>query len=126
MSHPNRNTGPSGDFGMSEPERHGALTLIRLNGRLDGKAAQALQTNCEELRNQGLKHLALDLSQVTFLASSGLGVFLAQTEEFKEGGGSLHLVAVSSVVAAVINLLNVDRFLSMSSTIEELETSIST
>jgi anti-anti-sigma factor len=111
---------------MSEPERHGALTLIRLNGRLDGKAAQALQTNCEELRNQGFRHLALDLSLVTFLASSGLGVFLAQTEEFKEGGGSLHLVAVSSVVAAVINLLNVDRFLSMASSVEELETTIST
>ncbi len=126
MSHPSRNPGASGDFRMSEPEAHGALTLIRLNGRLDGKAAQALQTNCEELRHQGFKHLALDLSQVTFLASSGLGVFLAQTEEFKEGGGSLHLVAVSSVVAAVINLLNVDRFLSMSSSIEELETSIST
>ena len=55
-----------------------------------------------------------------------LGVFLAQTEEFKEGGGGLHLVAVSTVVAAVINLLNVDRFLSMGSSIEELETTIST
>ena len=114
------------DFRMSEPERHGAITLIRLSGRLDGKAAQALQTNCEERRNQGHRHLALELSQVTFLASSGLGVFLAQTEEFKEGGGSLHLVAVSSVVAAVINLLNVDRFLSMASRVEELANSIST
>jgi len=125
MSHSPGNP-PTRDFQMSEPERHEALTLIRLSGRLDGKAAHALQTNCEELRNQGHRHLALDLSQVTFLASSGLGVFLAQTEEFKEGGGSLHLVDVSSVVAAVINLLNVDRFLSMASRVEELATSIST
>lgn len=126
MSRSSNRTGPSGDFRMLDPERHGALTLIRLSGRLDGKAAQALQTNCEELRNQGFKHLALDLSEVTFLASSGLGVFLAQTEEFKESHGSLHLVAVSSVVAAVINLLNVDRFLSMANNVDELATSIST
>ena len=125
MSHSPSNP-PASDFRMSEPERHEALTLIKLSGRLDGRAAQSLQTNCEELRNQGNKHLALDLSLVTFLASSGLGVFLAQTEEFKEGGGSLHLVAASSVVAAVINLLNVDRFLSMASRVEELATSIST
>jgi anti-sigma B factor antagonist len=113
------------DFEMSEPQQHGRILLLELSGRLDGRAAQLLQQRCSEIRHQGFEHLALDLSKVTFLASSGLGVFLAETEEFAEAGGSLHLVAMSSVVAAVIKLLNVDRFLSSVSTLEELKSSMS-
>jgi anti-sigma B factor antagonist len=110
---------------MEGPETHGPVMLLRLAGRVDGKAAQELQQRCAEIRNQGFVLVALDLSAVTFLASSGLGVFLAETEAFKEVGGSLHLVAVSAVVASVIKLLNVDRFLSMVPSVDALLASIS-
>jgi anti-sigma B factor antagonist len=113
------------DFKMSEPQQHGPILLLELSGRLDGRAAQALQQRCSEIRNQGFQRLALDLSRITFLASSGLGVFLAETEEFAEAGGGLSLVDPSTVVSAVMKLLNVDRFLSIVSSIEELKSSIS-
>ena len=113
------------DFAISDPQQHGPVTLLVLSGRLDGKAAQQVQQRCSEVRNLGYSHIALDLAQITFLASSGLGVFLAETEACKETGGSLYLVAVSPVVAAVIKLLNVDRFLTMVPTVEALLGSIS-
>jgi anti-sigma B factor antagonist len=114
----------SGDFRLSELQRRDALVVLRLSGRLDGRAAQLVQRRCDEIRQQGHQNLALELSQVTFLASSGLGVFLAETEEFKEVGGSLHLVAISSVVFSVVNLLNVGRFLSIIPTVQELEATL--
>jgi len=110
----------AGDFKMSDGKRRGSLMLLELSGRLDGRAAQLVQQRCAELRAQGMHVLGLDLSQVTFLASSGLGVFLAETEEFKEAKGSLHLIAVSSVVSSVVNLLNVGRFLSLVPSVDDL------
>lgn len=110
----------AGDFKMSDGKRRGSLMLLELSGRLDGRAAQLVQQRCSDLRTQGVQHLALDLSKVTFLASSGLGVFLAETEEFKEAKGGLHLVAVSSVVSSVVNLLNVGRFLSLVPSADDL------
>lgn len=115
-----------GDFRMSETKRHGSLVIVHLAGRLDGRAAQQVQRRCDEMRHQGIRHLALELGQVTFLASSGLGVFLAETEEFKEAGGSLHLVSISSVVSSVVNLLNVGRFLSIAPSMEELRSTLET
>jgi stage II sporulation protein AA (anti-sigma F factor antagonist) len=111
---------------MSEVQWQDSLVLLRLSGRLDGRAAQQVQRKCDEVRKQGIRSLALELGQVTFLASSGLGVFLAETEEFKEIGGSLHLVGISGVVASVVNLLNVGRFLSIVATEEELPEAMQT
>ncbi len=113
-----------GEFVISDPQQNGPVTLLVLSGRLDGKAAQQLQQRCSEIRNLGYAHLALELSEVTFLASSGLGVFLAETEACKEAGGALHLVAVSPVVASVIKLLNVDRFLNMVPSVDAVLASI--
>lgn len=115
-----------GEFRLSAIQRRDALVILHLSGRLDGRAAQLVQRRCDEIRKQGHRHLALELGQVTFLASSGLGVFLAETEEFKEAGGSLHLVGISSVVSSVVNLLNVGRFLSIVQTLEELDTASET
>ena len=116
----------SGDFLMSEIQRQDSLVVLRLSGRLDGRAAQLVQRKCDEVRKRGIRHLALELGKITFLASSGLGVFLAETEEFKEVGGSLHLVGISSVVASVVSLLNVGRFLSIVRKLEELPTAMET
>ena len=109
---------------MSEAQRRRNLVVLELGGRLDGRAAQRLQQRCAEIRGQGHLHLALELGAITFLASSGLGVFLAETEEFKEAGGSLHLVGPSSVVASVVGLLNVGRFLSILPSLEDLVSSM--
>ena len=111
---------PSSDAKALKPESHGHFKVLRLTGRLDAAAAQGVQKQCSALRNEGASNLALELSQVTFVSSSGLGVFLALTEEFKEAEGSFHLVAPSSTVAAVIKLLNLDRFLSIAPSIDHL------
>ena len=113
------------DFSIAELQQRGPVKLLALHGRLDGRAAQLLQQRCTQMRGPGFEHVALDLSQVTFLASSGLGVFLAETEARQEAGGSLYLVAPSQVVATVIRLLNVDRFLTMVPSLDVVLSSIS-
>lgn len=102
----------SDDFQItSVPARQGVVVL-RLSGRLDTRMASQLLHRCTHVRDGG-QHLVLNLSEVTFIASSGIGALLALTEQFREGQTHVRFAALSSAVASVIQLLNLDQFLSI-------------
>ena len=109
----------SHEFALSQLETDGRLARLRVLGRLDAVAATELRKHCTELRQQGHRQLALDLSDVTFVASSGLGALLALTEEFGEAGGCLYLAPVSQAVASVVRLLNLEQFLAIYESMED-------
>ena len=58
-------------------------------------------------------HLVLNLSAVTFLSSSGVGVLLVMAEKARGDGGSLRLASPSAAVRAPLELLNLHRFLTI-------------
>ena len=99
------------EFGITEIPGHEPIALIRVTGRLDLKNAKDLMEHCRRLKTTGRQSLVLNLSDVTFIASSGIGTLLALTEEFRENGGNLKLVALSNAVQSVVNLLNLEQFL---------------
>ena len=103
-------------FTISDVERRGDVAVVRVAGRLEIKSAQELLDKCREIRQAGARTLVLNLSDITFVASSGVGTLLALTEEFKEGGGGLRLVAMSQAVETVVNLLNLAQFLLIDAT----------
>jgi anti-anti-sigma factor len=107
----------SDDFQItSVPVRQG-VAVLRLSGRLDTRMASQLLHRCTEVRDSG-HHLVLNLSDVSFIASSGIGALLALTEQFRESETRVRFAALSSAVASVIELLNLDQFLSIDSTEE--------
>jgi len=91
------------------PSRDG-ITSIRVAGRLDSTGAPLLAQRCAAVAAAG-SDLVLELSGVTFIASSGVGALLATAERFRESGRTLALAALPPPVDAVIRLLNLDRFL---------------
>jgi anti-sigma B factor antagonist len=101
------------DFGITDVAGHDPIAVVRVAGRLDIKNAKDLMEHCQKLRSGGQGSLVLNLSDVTFVASSGIGTLLALTEEFKEGGGKLQLVALPEAVQSVVNLLNLAQFLNI-------------
>ena len=103
----------SREIKVSEVESRGQAALIRVEGRLDAKNAQELSRRCREIRESGHTQLVINLSRVTFVASSGIGSLLALTEEFKEAGGCIHLVELSQAVESVVGLLNLTEYLSI-------------
>ena len=93
------------------------IGLLRLRGTLDAKSAPALMERCARLRAEG-QDLVLNLAEVTFIASSGIGALLALVEECRQTGTRVRLASLSVAVASVVRLLNLDQFL----TIDETET----
>lgn len=91
------------------------LTVLRVRGMLDARSAPVLSEHCALVRERN-QNLVLNLSRVTFVASSGIGALLALVEEFANTRCSVRLAAVSPPVEAVVKLLNLGEFLRIDAT----------
>jgi len=108
------------EFTLELGETRGSAQLLRVSGRLDARSAQELLDTCRKAREGGCQRVLANLSGVTFVASSGVGTLLALTEEFRESGGGIHLIAPSEPVSSVVGLLNLAQFLNISGTEAEV------
>ena len=103
------------DFEISNGPVRGKVALLRVSGRLDTFSASRLLQRCAAVRNGG-QDLVLNLSAVSFIASSGIGALLALAEDFREAEACVRFAALSPAVESVIKLLNLDQFLSIDAT----------
>jgi anti-anti-sigma factor len=100
------------DFQITNLAVREGVVLLRITGRIDTHNASQLLRQCVTAHQAG-SHVVLNLSQVTFIASSGIGALLALTEQFRQGPTRIRFTALSSAVSSVIELLNLDQFLAI-------------
>lgn len=93
-----------------EEVRHGEVGVFRLAGEFDlhsvGLFKERVDSYLDEVRTPGL---LVDLSQVGFMDSSGLGALLARYRKVRAKGGRMVLVSPQSAVEKVIVLGGVNR-----------------
>jgi anti-sigma B factor antagonist len=106
------------EFEIVEGTRRGRTSLLRVRGRLDARSAPLLLQAGSSVRSRG-ENLILDLSGVTFMASSGLGSLLSLGEEFRQAGSRVRIASPSSAVDSVIRLLNLHEFLAIDASEED-------
>jgi anti-sigma B factor antagonist len=94
----------------------GQVTVLRVGGRLDARTTPQLLAGCSKARKPG-GQVVLNLAEVSFVSSSGVGALLAIAEEARLSGGGLRISPPSTAVRSAIELLNLDQFL----TIDESE-----
>jgi len=102
----------SDDLVISNVGNGGRTAILRLKGRLDVKTSPVLLQKAAEVQANG-QNLVLNLSEVSFIGSSGIGALLVLVEQFQEQAGVVRLASPSPSVASVIKLLNLDRFLAV-------------
>jgi len=110
-------------FDITSVESPGGTTVLRVSGQLDSKSAPVLLSRSGMIRN-GSQSLVVNLAAVSFIASSGVGALLALVEQFRESGGKVRFVALSSAVDSVIRLLNLDQFLTIDQTESDAVTAL--
>ncbi|WP_003542572.1 anti-sigma F factor antagonist [Desulfotomaculum nigrificans] len=79
--------------------------LVRLGGELDLGVADELRLALDKLLHEKkAKHLILNLSRVTFIDSSGLGVILGRYKRLVQQGGQIILVGAQPPVKRILEL----------------------
>lgn len=73
-----------------QPGRAGGAPIINVKGEVDVATSPALRERLQAVRGPGVQ--VLDLHEVTFLDSTGLGVLVGALKRSRETGGSLRLV----------------------------------
>ena len=107
-------------FRIEGPVESGRFAVLRVWGHLNAATAAELLDRARLLRDQS-RPLLVNLSGVSFIASSGVGALLALGEEYREAELEICYVELSSAVESVIKLLNLDAFLAIASSEEEAQ-----
>ena len=100
-------------------DRAAGYTVLRPQGRLNMEAAPRLRTAIEEVVRDGVSRVVLDLSEVTFMDSSGLGAVIAGLKRARQAGGDLRLAGAGEQVQTVMRLTNLDRVLRPHATVPD-------
>ena len=100
-----------------DTQRNG-IHLIKVEGRLDASFSSQLEDEIGNVLEQKTKSIILDFSEVTYLSSSGLRVLLS-INKATEGDGGLVLINLRDIVKKVIEVAELDNYLTQANTVEE-------
>lgn len=89
--------------------RNGEL-WVKPVGALDAAGARVLREHADELEHAPQSDIAVDLSDVPFVDSSGLGVLIALAKRAMRGTGRLRLVGAGEQPRRLVQLTQLDRF----------------
>lgn len=86
-------------------ENKGGALLVRLSGDLDHSAATRLRGELDALiERSGAKRLVLDVRDVPFMDSSGIGLVIGRYKAMARRGGSVAVVGANPRVDKIFDL----------------------
>lgn len=85
--------------------RVGDVTVVDAAGRITlGEGASAFRDRIRELASGGSKKILLNLAEVTYIDSSGIGELVSGFTTVTNGGGQLKLVGLSKRVKDLLQI----------------------
>jgi anti-anti-sigma factor len=86
------------------PGRADAI-VVSVVGEIDSQSAEQFRQDLVALVNSDVKHLVLNLSDLSYINSSGLGALVAAYKRVRTLDGSLRLCHVRGAIAEVMKLI---------------------
>lgn len=85
------------------------VAVMRLSGRLDFATAAEARKAFGEAVDAGRQRLVVDLADVDFVDSSGLGALIGGLKTARQAGGDLCIARATSQAQTVLALTSLDR-----------------
>lgn len=95
---------------------HPAYVTLLPSGDLDANSSIFMDEAIGNLIASGKFNIHVDFSQVAYISSAGLGVFISYLDEIKSNGGKLVFSKVSESVFDVMELLGLHHLVSIVAT----------
>lgn len=101
---------PHGELGLSvDVDETDGHVVVKVRGVVDFWSAGPLQEQVNFALQGRRPHLVFDLSEVTFVDSTGLGLLVSVHRRAESGGGWLHIAGPSPQVRRVLEATNLDQ-----------------
>ena len=88
-------------------KRTGSTLHAALSGELDHHSAADVRRELDAALGKGVRELALDLSDISFMDSSGIGVILGRYKAIRERGGKMSISVMSIYAARILKMSGV-------------------
>jgi len=83
--------------------------VVRPNGILDGTQAIQLRQEISQRLDKTAEIILIDLQEVTFIDSSGLGALVSALKMVRTRGGKLFICSINDQVRMLFELTSMDR-----------------
>jgi anti-sigma B factor antagonist len=100
---------------MSDPEfevtvsKKPGIPVLAVRGEIDVASAPELHASLSDLIRQGSEIVMVDLSEVSFIDSSGLGALVGAEKEMRGAGHELRLVVTQPQIMRLLELTGLDQ-----------------
>jgi anti-sigma B factor antagonist len=94
--------------------------IVYLQGEVDLASAPQLRRGVYDLIDQGSQRIAIDLTDVDFMDSTGLGVLIGALKRLRESDGSLVLAGIKPAVSRVFEITGLDRIFTIHGSLAEI------
>lgn len=108
---------PAMKFTQDKRERY--LIFKLQEPKLDSLVAPSLKSEFVILSNEGFRNMIIDLSEVSFVDSSGLSAILIGNRLCKDADGTLVLTGVQESVMKLVKISQLDSILNIAGSEEE-------
>jgi anti-sigma B factor antagonist len=107
------------DFGLVDEAVDDTTHVVALRGEIDALTAPKLASRLFGLADEGKRRVVVDLSEVTFMDSTGIGVLLNALSHFTARHGELVVVCSDERILRPFELAGIVRLLTIYDTREK-------
>lgn len=104
---------------IDSDQEHGGWTLLAAAGEIDVAAAPGLREQLVALIEAGRTRLVVDLEDVDFIDSTGLGVLVGALRRARGAEGDLRLVCTNSRLLKVFDVTGLDEVFSIAESVDD-------
>ncbi|HEY8481781.1 MAG TPA: STAS domain-containing protein [Spirillospora sp.] len=106
------------DFAVEHRDEKG-LTVVKISGEIDVFTSPRLRESLLEIIDNGGAHLVIDLGEVTFLDSTGLGVLVGIYHRLRAREGSMSFVGINDRVRRVFHVTQLTKIFVLHNSLED-------
>ena len=85
--------------------------ILEMTGDLTYANREQFKTAVETIRQKGCRHLILNMAEVRFVDSSGLGLLALIAQNFKLSQGKVSMLKPQSYVREIMSLVNIQKLI---------------
>lgn len=100
-------------------KKHGSTIIIQLSGELDHHTSEMVRYRIDRSYKEGESlNIILDLRNVSFMDSSGIGLIMGRFQKVKSKNGSLLIVSDSKYVNRILDMSGLLKIINLYPSVE--------